>query len=580
MCGYGMRPSQFVLTYGVGSIIETSNGPRLIPDFDRWGEIFRKGSDKNVLDFQIDISLHRGILKGNVFEVPTNVLLGRNENEDIYSTIAFPDWGLCVEHGYLFEYDGNRTGCPGCGRTAGAGREHGVRFVRACPHGHLDDVNWGGLVHDKSCNSRVCKWDEVDGTLGGTKITCKSCKKVTTLADVYYKTSRCSGRFPESDRPNVQCTQKSQVIPRGSSMLRIPSLLSIIAIPGPDSPLHGILGRDAISSILLSKNGWTKKELIERITTLNENRPGSVPAEDIEAIRKESTDAIKGAIAGVAKTAKSRPSSMGEMRMHEFGTLRDAAKYGHPVNRDSDPYFSVPKKRVRSDDNGNAITISKRKLRVSPIEKLRVITIQQGYQRLGTEEDPDDNGISHQVVKTYYKYNGKNWYPGIEQIGEGIFIDGHDDDLGIVSKRWEEFFNNSKTKEFHPVFVWWHSLAHRIISAISLHSGYSPASIREMVYADTSSETPRGGVLLYTSQPGGDGSLGGLVSKVPKFERVIEQALTDLESCSNDPLCYEQDVEDIGSSGAACYACLYLSETSCSYFNRFLDRKILLENPL
>ena len=72
MAGYSLRPSQFIFTFGVGSIIETSSGPRVIPDFENWGQIFYQGKEMNVSDFEIDIHLHNDILDGNVFSVPTS----------------------------------------------------------------------------------------------------------------------------------------------------------------------------------------------------------------------------------------------------------------------------------------------------------------------------------------------------------------------------------------------------------------------------------------------------------------------------------------------------------------------------
>ena len=77
MAGIGIRPSQFILTYGVGSILEASSGPRIVPEFDKWGEIFYSGSEKNVSDIEIDVDIHENILDGNIFRIPTNVSLNK-----------------------------------------------------------------------------------------------------------------------------------------------------------------------------------------------------------------------------------------------------------------------------------------------------------------------------------------------------------------------------------------------------------------------------------------------------------------------------------------------------------------------
>jgi hypothetical protein len=120
-------------------------------------------------------------------------------------------------------------------------------------------------------------------------------------------------------------------------------------------------------------------------------------------------------------------------------------------------------------------------------------------------------------------------------------------------------------------------LAHRLLQSLAIDSGYSSASIRERVYLhDDPINGIRGGLLLFTVQPGGDGTLGGLMSLVPRFAQVLDDALRDLATCSNDPLC-EQSPQ-LGAEGAACYSCLLASETSCEHRNMGLDRLLLLDN--
>ena len=59
---------------------------------------------------------------------------------------------------------------------------------------------------------------------------------------------------------------------------------------------------------------------------------------------------------------------------------------------------------------------------------------------------------------------------------------------------------------------------------------------------------------------------------------VISAAIRNVDSCSNDPLCSEQIPTSSRVSGAACYACLLISETSCEYSNAYLDRNLLSES--
>jgi hypothetical protein len=115
MPGQAIRPSEFVLSYGVGSVIETSEGPVVIPDFEKWGKVFGKGRTPSVEQFQIPgSSMASGLLdNGLVFRIPTNADFPEPDNQPIFVTIPFPSWALCVRHSKLYELHGGRTLCNG-----------------------------------------------------------------------------------------------------------------------------------------------------------------------------------------------------------------------------------------------------------------------------------------------------------------------------------------------------------------------------------------------------------------------------------------------------------------------------------
>jgi len=203
-----------------------------------------------------------------------------------------------------------------------------------------------------------------------------------------------------------------------------------------------------------------------------------------------------------------------------------------------------------------------------------MVLVQRGYVR---PLDPQNT----QEVSVAFDWGGQTWYPGVELFGEGVFIDLDDVALPLSGPRaqeWTQSFNASNGElSHHPAHVWWHSLSHRLLRALSIDSGYSTASIRERVYLTFNDQgAARGGLLLYTVQPGGDGTLGGLVALVDRFDQVLQTALQDIDNCSNDPLC--EEAPGAGASGAACYSCLLVSETSCEHRNMGLDRLLLMEN--
>jgi hypothetical protein len=266
-------------------------------------------------------------------------------------------------------------------------------------------------------------------------------------------------------------------------------------------------------------------------------------------------------------------SSVRPLKLDEFDRLRQAARIGAPpvppLRPISPPLFEVIRDDVRTFMGGD----SRLSLRVTPVNRLRIVLAQTGYQRVDT--------VAGRVQSVDFQVGARRYFPGVELFGEGIFLDLNGVDLALAGARNEQWLaEHAKAQaalETHPVHVWWHTLSHRLLRSLSVDSGYSSAAIRERVYVEraTSGEV-HGGVLLYTVQPGGDGTLGGLIALVPNFDRVLAAALSDIGSCSNDLLC-EENVPS-GVNGAACYSCLLSSETSCEYRNGQLDRLLLREN--
>lgn len=125
-----------------------------------------------------------------------------------------------------------------------------------------------------------------------------------------------------------------------------------------------------------------------------------------------------------------------------------------------------------------------------------------------------------------------------------------------------------------------HSFAHALIRQLAIECGYTSASIAERIYSRNPSDgDPMAGVLIYTSAPDSDGTLGGLcaLGEPDKLGRHIRRALEKVALCASDPLCSEHPVGG-GEKlhGASCHSCSFLPETSCERGNKFLDRAALV----
>lgn len=595
-----MRPSQYITTYGPGAILEAPNGPKVIYSLEN-SKIFENGYEPK--DFQIvDQRLSESLLEGSgIIRIPTNAELNAIDTKEVYHTANFPSWSLCVKHGILYRQQYKKeTGCPKCGKMPNSyeayekSRREAIRFIIACTEGHMDDVNWVGLIKHKKkdCNPTYLKWEGGGGSLKNVKIICPSCNGRISLGQAYNWDLKCTGRYPEIGSHREECDKAAKMMQRGASNLRVPEIVTSLTIPPRDTSLHKLMGRTEIKTglSLFYKRALinSKNDLIDLLSETD-----GVPEKLINSIKQYSEEVVMQVLKDVLEKVEIVNSEI-EYRIKEFVELQKGAAIGAPVVNSSTPggapLFEIVKNDVRIIDG-----LKGKKLRITPVSRLQVVMAQKGYKRL-------DTSVAREVSVSYND-GLKNWYPGVELYGEGIYLDLIKEDtesiphhfkmVGNEYKRWlDAYYNpeeygisntNGEIEFLHPVFVWWHTFAHRIINSLSLDSGYSSASIRERVFIDIDKNNPRnarGGILLYTVQPGGDGTLGGLISLVPEFERILSSALNDIDICSNDPLCSEDIFEKGKYNGASCYACQLISETSCEHRNMFMDRNLLQRNLL
>ena len=577
-----IRPSQFVITYGPGTILETRSGPVVMKSMD---EMFRQ-LNLNPQDFEIvDPRLSRAELgNARIARLPTNDELQVPIDDVLYPTEQFPYWALCTRHNPQILYQATR-GCPLCpGMSAAAVRQkagrEAIRFVLACEAGHLDEVDWHRVVHGTggTCQPDYYRWHGGGRALRFVELECPRCNVPrANMGQAYGHNWPCRCRLPELGAAprGVRCTRANgngaHMVQRGAANLRmnVPvAALTIIDMPGR---LHNILADQRILSgaNMLQSMGMLDHARFQQ--SLAAITP-PLPAPTLALLNATSWAVLQQALVqmlqwGAGGTGRS-------LLEEEFERLERAATHGAPpvpsAQPGGPPLFEVR----RADVRAVAGPTGRVQFRVTPVSRLRMVFVQKGYQRM----DPQGGD----EVSTAFQWSGQTWYPGVALYGEGIFLDLADVPLPLTGPRddaWQQRFDAETPAEprLHPVHVWWHTLAHRLLQSLAVDSGYSSAAIRERVYLHVdATKGVRGGLLLYTVQPGGDGTLGGLMSLVPRFGQVLDEALRDLTTCSNDPLC--EQAPQLGAEGAACYSCLLASETSCEHRNMGLDRLLLLDN--
>jgi len=615
-----IRNSQFIFTYGPGAIIEGQQGPRIIPDPEIG--LFYKNSRFLPENFRIDDDrMSQGLLGGSsIFRLPSNAEAQLDQNQIIYRTKPFPQWKLCLNenshgvHGPYILY--LKDQCPVCGSAADRTDREAIRFVVACSAGHLDEVNWDYLVHGKNQCTRTelgslprnlqdnysFYWNRRGGTLSSIEIRCPRCTlQPANFGNAYYRPLPCSRRRPESEgfseipRRSRGCDREARIIQRQAANLRIAQPRTLLSIKQTYTKLHTILQNPAIKIGIgmyeKISNGEVSslqklKEILDQLVSQN-MLPQSVAKEILQSPWVELEQALKD-----NKTPP--PTTYNGLILEEFKELIKGSVDGAPPARSARPKSEIifemnPNLRKTFDGPQGSDFL------VASVNRLRTVTVQTGYIREIREEN---NPRLPDVITTEFKdMHGHGWYPGVEFLGEGLFIRMNDNDgwrdspKGEAAQKWNDAFSKSQDyvefvfrdgknsrDELEPTFVWWHTLSHLLVRAIGEDSGYSSAAIRERIYFERNGTKVRGGIILYATQPGSEGTLGGLIALAPFFDRFLRMAFDQLETCSGDPLCMGQKFEVGGYNGPACYGCLMNSETSCEHRNMWLDRQVLQQN--
>jgi hypothetical protein len=218
-----------------------------------------------------------------------------------------------------------------------------------------------------------------------------------------------------------------------------------------------------------------------------------------------------------------------------------------------------------------------------------------GFTRFEAEV-PDIDGELSLDVRRASLAREVSWLPAVENRGEGVFIAFKKATIDAWLQRpevkargqqlmegfevWKARHRVGKDKEkvLFPGLphVLLHSLAHLLITTVSLECGYSSSSIRERIYVGEGGH----GILLYTGTPDADGTLGGLVQVARRIEHHLASALRFARLCSNDPVCAQHrpdnPQEERFLNGAACHGCLLIAEPSCERRNEYLDRALVV----
>lgn len=593
-----IRQSQLITTFGPGAMVDLPHHSVVIGGLEEW----TLGPDKR------RISEDRLVAKiQQLLTCPSIQLFAPPAESDDPRAIPtgitawqFPEWFIAqhdvargsyrrrplvhqlalVSHrgGWRYEDPDTRRRCPVVP----------IRFVQGCINGHLSDIDWYKFVHEggnTDCTRQL--WVEERGTSGDIRdvfILCE-CGAGRSMAAAAARGTDilgfCRGRRPWLGNDAWErCggaegkAQPNRLLLRNASDAYFSQVLRVISIPDADAAL-----RLAVDQLY--------DDFLANVSTLDELR--------YEWRRPKVSAALEGfdeavVFAEIQRRHGKVTPPQPKIKQAELDTLMAAAEeIGSDVPDGVEFYarrMALPTPQPKVLDPIDRVVL---------VHRLREVMALVGFTRFESEM-PDIDGELSLGVRRAPVSRELSWLPAAENRGEGFFIAFKKSAIDVwmarpaVKARGQQLLGGfaawqarrrTSDDESKPTFpglpyVLLHSIAHLLITSVSLECGYSSSSIRERVYVGDAGY----GILLYTGTPDADGTLGGLVQVARAIEKHLRSALEMARLCSSDPVCAQHSPSDTHEerflNGAACHGCLLIAEPSCERRNEFLDRALVV----
>jgi hypothetical protein len=592
-----LRSSQLLHTFGIGSIVDLPNLSTLVMGLEEWDPHQTKTIVEERLlaavQRQLGEQVERLVLPPIDLDDKPGDLTGNGWRGAPVAT--FPSFLLCPLCNRLgprrkgifdLRIDRvrmDRTGYvhTNCQKSTGKRKPTAVpaRFLVACERGHLDDFPWVTFVHrgKTDCTGELT-FTERGVSADATYVTvkCKACSATRVMADAFSDDGmagyKCRGRRPHLRDFQEGCDTKPRAILLGASNSWFAVTLSVLYVP---PSLQDERAR-------LVEERWTVLSDVESLGTVGYLRKRGELGPLARFSDMEVLAAIEARRKGVG------PEKDTDLKAPEWRVFTS------PGSVPSGPDFQLrtvepPRKYASLLDT------------VVLADRLREVTALTGFTRVSSPLDFDDAFDQDSQHRMALSRLPPSFVPAAEVRGEGIFLRFAEAEVAEWCARneareglfrrahiaWRKQRAIAHPEKSFPGlrFILLHTFAHTLMRQLAVECGYTAASIRERIYSKEPFEEggPMAGVLLYTSAPDSEGTLGGLVSlgRPEQLGRLIDQALEDVRLCASDPLCSEHQPSVEGGPrtlhGAACHACAFAPETSCERGNKYLDRTVLVD---
>ena len=575
-----LRRSQLLTTYGPGALFDLPRHGAIVGGLESWG-------DPDELDEINEPRLARtiqrmtGVILPKLYAPPTadDRPGARASGVGVY---RFPEWFVVQEEFAPGERNRARRLVPRLAldqRNRFEGRAVvATRFVAACSHGHINDLNWRFFVHGGYSDCHRQLWlDELgtSGDLGDLLVRCE-CGKQRSMVEASKRELKplgiCSGRRPWlGPESNEACSEPARLLIRTASNAYFAQLLSALSLPERDTSIETVVQSlwDDLSAVedagdlkVFKKKPQVAAQLTpfsddEILATIKRKHGGAIATE--KPLKQVELEAILAAPEGYGD----------DVALHEEFHAR-----------------RLPEQVWRRSPMSDTIAA------VYQLHRLREVMALVGFTRFEAIA-ADINGEYEAEVERAAIAREPRWFPAVENRGEGIFIQLHTEAIQAWSERpavqrriaalingHEQWQAKRPLQRNFPggPYILLHTLSHMLLQSLALRCGYPMGAIRERIYAD--SQTQRYGLLLYTGSPDSSGTLGGLVQQARTIEEHLDYALQSAILCSNDPICAQHTADNALEGrwllGAACHGCTLIGESSCEMRNDYLDRALVI----
>jgi hypothetical protein len=577
-----IRQSQIITTFGPGAMLDLPKHSVLIAGLDHW-----RGMGDEIVEPRLTDKL------AALLDVPAIRLYAPPPDQDDpaapptgLTAWQFPEWFIVQDAEPGDSSSPVRSRMLVHRRSLAKGKfidENkkkrlvvSVRFIRACRCGHVGDIDWYAFVHGGPTECRRQLWIDERGTSGDIAevwIRCE-CGQRRTMGDAVLIPAKVLGNC-DGSRPwlgaytKESCGEPNRLLIRTASNAYFPQLMSVISLPDRDETVKAAVD-----------TAWEFVEAVEDLEQLRYERKKARVRAALEGLTDEEVfQEILARRGGVLDAGKS-------VKQAELETLM-ASKEALGDDRPDGTFFAraIPREKW---DAPWMMPIE----RVVAVHRLREVMALVGFTRFEASS-PDTEGELEIGVRRAALAREISWLPAVENKGEGIFIQFKFGEVEAWLQRpevkqrglmlhdgfkcWQSEHTGSRRKFPGMAYGLLHSFSHLLLTAVALECGYPASSIRERIYALS---TTGYGILLYTATSDAEGTLGGLVEVGQRIHEPIRTALEMGGLCSNDPVCAQHEPQNAHERrflhGAACHGCLLIAETSCEQHNDFLDRALVV----